>query len=162
MPEEDSEYSYVYVGMSWSEYWANEGVYAAGDTESSADVDSRNEYDKGAFDAVTRATANHGLHRGSFQCSAVIEDTNGNEYDLAYWNADGKAVMTDGSVYTRSTNEDKKAVFTAEDGSSFIQADYKVTGIKYVPVKVKTADLNVLKEKICSCGKRRHIKWRIF
>lgn len=147
VPEEDSKYSYVYVGMSWSEYWANEGVYAAGDTESSADVDSRNEYDKGAFDAVTRATANHGLHRGSFQCSAVIEDTNGNEYDLAYWNADGKAVMTDGSVYTRSTNEDKKAVFTAEDGSSFIQADYKVTGIKYVPVKVKTADLNALKEK---------------
>ena len=98
VPEEDSKYSYVYVGMSWSEYWANEGVYAAGDTESSADVDSRNEYDKGAFDAVTRATANHGLHRGSFQCSAVIEDTNGNEYDLAYWNADGKAVMTDGSV----------------------------------------------------------------
>ena len=147
VPEEDSKYSYVYVGMSWSEYWANEGVYAAGDTESSADVDSRNEYDKSAFDAVTRATANHGLHRGSFQCSAVIEDTNGNEYDLAYWNADGKAVMTDGSVYTRSTNEDKKAVFTAEDVSSFIQADYKVTGIKYVPVKVKTADLNALRKK---------------
>ena len=147
VPEEDSKYSYVYVGMSWSEYWANEGVYAAGDTESSADVDSRNEYDKGAFDAVTRATANHGLHRGSFQCSAVIEDTNGNEYDLAYWNADGKAVMTDGSVYTRSTNEDKKAVFTAEDVSSFIQADYKVIGIKYVPVKVKTADLNALRKK---------------
>lgn len=148
MPGEDSEYSYVYVGMSWAEYWANEGVYAAGDTESSADADSRNEYDKGAFDAVTRATANHGLHRGSFQCSAVIEDTNGNKYELAYWNADGKAVMTDGSVYTRSTNEDKKAVFTAEDGSSFIQADYKVTGIKYVPVKVKTADLNALKENM--------------
>ena len=147
VPEEKSEYSYVYVGMSWSEYWAKEGVYAAGDTGSSSDVDSRNEYDKGAFDAVTRATANHGLHRGSFQCSAVIEDTNGNKYELAYWNADGKAVMSDGSVYTRSTNEDKKAVFTAEDGSSFIQADYKVTGIKYVPVKVKTADLNALQEE---------------
>lgn len=147
VPEEESEYSYVYVGMSWSEYWAKEGVYAAGDTGSSSDVDSRNEYDKGAFDAVTRATANHGLHRGSFQCSAVIEDTNGNKYELAYWNADGKAVMSDGSVYTRSTNEDKKAVFTAEDGSSFIQADYKVTGIKYVPVKVKTADLNALQEE---------------
>ena len=147
VPEEESEYSYVYVGMSWSEYWAKEGVYAADDTGSSSDVDSRNEYDKGAFDAVTRATANHGLHRGSFQCSAVIEDTNGNKYELAYWNADGKAVMSDGSVYTRSTNEDKKAVFTAEDGSSFIQADYKVTGIKYVPVKVKTADLNALQEE---------------
>ena len=144
---EDSEYSYVYVGMNWSEYWANEGVYAAGNTEASGVTDSRNEYDKGAFDTVTRATANHGLHRGSFQCTAVIKDTDGNQYNLSYWDKNGKAVMTDGSIYTRTTNAEKKAVFTAEDGSSFIQADYKVTGIKYVPVKVKTTDLSALKEK---------------
>ena len=144
---EDSEYSYVYVGMNWSEYWANEGVYAAGNAEASGVTDSRNEYDKGAFDTVTRATANHGLHRGSFQCTAVIKDTDGNQYNLSYWDKNGKAVMTDGSIYTRTTNAEKKAVFTAEDGSSFIQADYKVTGIKYVPVKVKTADLSALKEK---------------
>lgn len=144
---EDSEYSYVYVGMNWSEYWANEGVYAAGNTEASGVTDSRNEYDKGAFDTVTRATANHGLHRGSFQCTAVIKDTDGNQYNLSYWDKNGKAVMTDGSIYTRTTNAEKKAVFTAEDGSSFIQADYKVTGIKYVPVKVKTAALSALKEK---------------
>lgn len=144
---EDREYSYVYVGMNWSEYWANEGVYAAGNTEASSVTDSRNEYDKGAFDTVTRATENHGLHRGSFQCTAVIKDTDGNQYNLSYWDKNGKAVMTDGSIYTRTTNAEKKAVFTAEDGSSFIQADYKVTGIKYVPVKVKTADLSALKEK---------------
>ena len=147
VPGEDSEYSYVYVGMSWSEYWANEGVYAAGNAEASGVTDSRNEYDKGAFDTVTRATANHGLHRGSFQCTAVIKDTDGNQYNLSYWDKNGKAVMTDGSIYTRTTNAEKKAVFTAEDGSSFIQADYKVTGIKYVPVKVTTADLSALKEK---------------
>lgn len=144
---EDREYSYVYVGMNWSEYWANEGVYAAGNAEASGVTDSRNEYDKGAFDTVTRATANHGLHRGSFQCTAVIKDTDGNQYNLSYWDKNGKAVMTDGSIYTRTTNAEKKAVFTAEDGSSFIQADYKVTGIKYVPVKVTTADLSALKEK---------------
>ena len=144
---EDRAYSYVYVGMNWSEYWANEGVYAAGNAEASGVTDSRNEYDKGAFDTVTRATANHGLHRGSFQCTAVIKDTDGNQYNLSYWDKNGKAVMTDGSIYTRTTNAEKKAVFTAEDGSSFIQADYKVTGIKYVPVKVKTADLSALKEK---------------
>lgn len=144
---EDSGYSYVYVGMNWSEYWANEGVYAAGNTEASGVTDSRNEYDKGAFDTVTRATANHGLHRGSFQCTAVIKDTDGNQYNLSYWDKNGKAVMTDGSIYTRTTNAEKKAVFTAEDGSSFIQADYKVTGIKYVPVKVETEDLSALKEK---------------
>ena len=144
---EDSEYSYVYVGMNWSEYWANEGVYAAENTEASAVTDSRNEYDKGAFDTVTRATANHGLHRGSFQCIAVIEDTDGNQYNLSYWDKNGKAVMTDGSVYTRTTNAEKKVIFTTEDGNSFIQKDYKVTGIKYVPVKVKTTDLSALKEK---------------
>lgn len=144
---EDSEYSYVYVGLNWSEYWANEGVYAAENTEASAVTDSRNEYDKGGFDAVTRATANHGLHRGSFQCIAVIEDTEGNQYNLSYWDKNGKAVMADGSVYTRATNAEKKVIFTAEDGNSFIQKDYKVTGIKYVPVKVKTTDLSALKEK---------------
>ena len=60
-------YSYVYVGLTWAEYWANEGVYQAGNTASSNEKDSRGESDKGAFDVVTRATANHGLHRGSFQ-----------------------------------------------------------------------------------------------
>ena len=76
------EYSYVYVGMTWAEYWANEGVLNAGSTASSDVLDSHNEYDKGAFDAVTRATTNHGLHRGSFQCSAVIETNDGQTYNL--------------------------------------------------------------------------------
>ena len=147
VPDENDEYSYVYVGMSWSEYWANENVYAAGSTESSEVKDSRNEYDKGAFDTVTRATANHGLHRGSFQCNTIIKDTNGGTHNLSYWTKDGEAVMTDGTVYTKTSNADKQAVFTAQDGSSFILKDYKVIGLKYVPVKVKTADLDSLKVK---------------
>ena len=91
-------------------------------TGSSSDVkDSRNEYDKGAFDAVTRATANHGL--ASEAVSSVVQllkiqmETNMSSHTGMQTD---KAVMSDGSVYTRSTNEDKKAVFTAEDGSSFI------------------------------------------
>ena len=147
VPDENGEYSYVYVGMSWSEYWANENVYAAGSTESSKVKDSRNEYDKGAFDTVTRATANHGLHRGSFQCNTIIKDTNGGTHNLSYWTKDGEAVMTDGTVYTKTSNADKQAVFTAQDGSSFILKDYKVIGLKYVPVKIRTADLNSLKVK---------------
>ena len=66
------KYTYLYAALTWDEYWANEDVYAAGSTESSDMVDSRGEYDKGAFDVVSRATANHGLHRGSFQCDAMI------------------------------------------------------------------------------------------
>lgn len=132
--ETKEEYSYVYVGMTWAEYWANEGVLNAGSTASSDVLDSHKEYDKGAFDAVTRATSNHGLHRGSFQCSAVIETNDGQIYNLAYWKDKTIFVATDGQEVAIG------------DIKSNIK-DYKVTGLKYVPVKVKTADLSALKEK---------------
>ena len=132
--KEDSEYSYVYAGMSWAEYWANEDVYEAGNASSSDELDSHGEYDKGAFDTVTRATTNHGLHRGSFQCNAVIETKDGKTYDLAYWQDKDNFVTTSGETVAIA---DIKANI----------ADYKVTGLKYVPVKVKIADLSALKEK---------------
>ena len=132
------EYSYVYVGMTWAEYWANEGVYQAGNTESSSEQDSHEEYDKGGFDVVTRATANHGLHRGSFQCIATIYDTEGNTYKVASWNSSSELVLTDGSTVTFDS-KNKLVNGKALD-------HYEVTGLKYVPVKVKTADLPSLKE----------------
>ena len=137
--ETKDEYSYVYVGMTWAEYWANEGVYQAGSTESSEEQDSHGEYDKGAFDVVTRATANHGLHRGSYQCIATIYDTEGNTYKVASWNSASELVLTDGS--TVAFDSKNKLV----NGKAFDH--YEVTGLKYVPVKVKTADLPLLKEK---------------
>ena len=98
-------YSYVYVGMTWAEYWANEGVYQAGNTASSNEKDSRGESDKGAFDVVTRATANHGLHRGSFQCIATIYDVEGNVYKLAGWKSETELVLTDGSTVAFDSKE---------------------------------------------------------
>ena len=132
-------YSYVYVGMTWAEYWANEGVYQAGNTASSNEKDSRGESDKGAFDVVTRATANHGLHRGSFQCIATIYDVEGNVYKLAGWKSQTELVLTDGSTVAF----DSKNKIIA--GKTFDH--YEVSGLKYVPVKVKTSDLTSLKEK---------------
>lgn len=132
-------YSYVYVGMTWAEYWANEGVYQAGNTASSNEKDSRGESDKGAFDVVTRATANHGLHRGSFQCIATIYDVEGNVYKLAGWKSQTELVLTDGSTVAF----DSKNKIIA--GKTFDH--YEVSGLKYVPVKVKTLDLTSLKEK---------------
>ena len=35
------EYQYVYAGLTWGEYWAAEGVYAAGDTSSSEEKDRK-------------------------------------------------------------------------------------------------------------------------
>lgn len=130
------EYKYVYAAMTWAEYWAAEGVQAAGDSSSSSELDTRNEADKGAFDAVTRATANHGLHRGSFQCVDVIEAENGKTYEVSHWSADGKEItLTNGKVIKFNRGE-----ITDTDGTVTKLKVHEVTGLKYVPVKVASAD----------------------
>ena len=135
------EYTYGYAALTWAEYWANESVQNAGSTASSDEKDSHNESDKGAFDVVTRATTNHGLHRGSYQCTAVIQAEDGTEFDLATWAADGKSfTTTDGK--TVAWNKGEMTV----DGNTYKMKDYEVTGLKYVPVKVKNADLDAFKQ----------------
>lgn len=138
-------YTYVYAGLSWAEYWAAEGVQAAGDASSSEAYDLRDEYDKGAFDTVTRATTNHGLHRGSFQCTAMIEAENGKEYKISYWKSEGKttkAVLTDGGEITFN-----RGTITEADGTTTKMTEYHVTGLKYVPVKVAKDDYEAFKAK---------------
>ena len=136
----ESEYTYGYAGLTWAEYWAAEGVQAAGSAASSGDLDSRSEADKGAFDAVTRATAIHGLHRGSYQCMATIYTNEGETFELATWATDGKSfTTTDGKTVTWN-----RGSMTC-DGASYTLKDYEVTGLKYVPVKVKTSDLDAFK-----------------
>lgn len=129
------EYKYVYAGLSWAEYWAAEGVQAAGDSSSSSELDTKGESDKGAFDVVTRATVNHGLHRGSYQCTATIEAENGKSYDVSYWTDSKKAVLTDGKTITFD-----RGAITEEDGTTTKMKKYDVTRLKYVPVKVATED----------------------
>mgnify|MGYP004481258971 CR=1 FL=1 len=130
----EEKYVYCYAGLTWAEYWAAEGVQAAGSTAFSSEKDSHNESDKGAFDTVTRATTNHGLHRGSFQCNATIELNDGTKYNLSYWKDKNTFVTTDGQEVTFA---DIKANIK----------DYKVTGLKFVPVKVKESDYEVFKTK---------------
>lgn len=129
------EYKYVYAGLSWAEYWAAEGVQAAGDSSSSSELDTKGESDKGAFDVVTRATVNHGLHRGSYQCAATIEAENGKFYEVSYWTDSKTAVLTDGKTITFD-----RGAITEEDGTTTKMTKYDVTGLKYVPVKVATED----------------------
>ena len=141
----EDAYTYVYAGLSWAEYWAAEGVQAAGDASSSNEYDLRDEYDKGAFDTVTRATVNHGLHRGSFQCTDVIEAENGKEYKISYWKSEGKttkAVLTDGSEITFN-----RGTITEADGTTTKMTEHHVTGLKYVPVKVAKDDYEAFEAK---------------
>lgn len=129
------EYIYAYAAVPYDEYWQSEGVYLSGSKwdVGSDELDGRKEYDKGAFDAVSRATTNHGLHRGSFQQSVVIHGTkDGKAYDYhpVSWSAE---------------KTDKGNVFLDADGHTYDKTaigitSYNITGIKYVPVQVSSSD----------------------
>ena len=128
--ETAQEYQYAYAALSWAEYWKNEDVYNAGGTESSAEEDAKGELDKGAFDTVSRATTNHGLHRGSYQCTSEITMKDGTKLKVAYYTGATTGVLTDGNPFSYDKNDIES---------------YVVTGLKYVPVKVKTDDYEAFK-----------------
>lgn len=143
---QQDEWTYCYVGLTWAEYWANEGVYAANDTSSSDVEDSHYEKDKGGYDVVTRATTNHGLHRGSFQGTTVIEakasDGTTKEFSVSHWSKDGKTLYQSSKDSTGVGYA--KGTITDTDGKQYKLTSYEVKGTKYVPVKVKTTDLEAL------------------
>ena len=88
------------------------------------------ELDKGAFDTVSRATTNHGLHRGSYQCTSEITKKDGTKLKVAYYTGAATGVLTNGETFSYDKNEIES---------------YVVTGLKYVPVKVKTEDYEAFK-----------------
>ena len=138
-------YKYVYAGLTWEQYWASEGVYNATNTASNATKDSHDELDKGGFDTVTRATVNHGLHRGSYQCEAIMYDKNGGSYEISYWTSANDAVLTDGT--TVKLNQPERGQITKADGSVVEFDHYTIVGLKYVPVAVKAADYEAFKSQ---------------
>ena len=138
-----SLYSYVYAGLTWAEYWSQENVEAAGNVSGSDEKDSHNESDTGAFDTVTRATTNHGLHRGSYQCMTTIYTKSGNKYQLSYWKSSTEPVLADKTVavWIPANRKTGAPAYIQVNGGEKEELDhYEVTGIKYVPVQVKAED----------------------
>ena len=88
------------------------------------------ELDMGAFDTVSRATTNHGLHRGSYQCTSEITKKDGTKLKVAYYTGAATGVLTNGETFSYDKNEIES---------------YVLTGLKYVPVKVKTEDYEAFK-----------------
>ena len=142
---------YAYANLSYNEYWANEGVYAAGNDSSSEEADAKGELDKGGYDAVSRATTNHGLHRGSFQQTAVIEATTADGQTVSmgvdHWSEDNtKFYDANGTEYTVDRTAKPMSIsYKTRQGRETVTVtasfkDYKITGIKYVPVAVDAAD----------------------
>ena len=141
----ETGYKYVYAGLTWAQYWASEGVYNAANTASNGTKDSHDELDKGGFDTVTRATVNHGLHRGSYQCEAIMYDKNGGSYEISYWTSANDAVLTDGT--TVKLNQPERGQITKADGSVAEFDHYSIVGLKYVPVAVKAEDYEAFKSQ---------------
>ena len=131
-----SEYTFGYAALSWTEYWSGEGVQNGSSAASSEELDSRGESDLGAFDAVTRATINHGVARGSFQCTSVFHTTDGTDIQVSHWTDGTTFVTPDGKIGTYN-----KGALTL-DGASYTMKNYSLTGLRYVPVMVKNSDLN--------------------
>ncbi len=139
----DEDYVYCAAALSWAEYWEQEGVFLSDDANgdwaaASADQDTRGESDLGAYDTVTRATSNHGLHRGSYQCVVKVYDTDGNAYD-----------------YTGKGNGESVDVVKGDNGT-MITVDGKevgtydhsmILGPKYVPVAVPASLYDDFKQK---------------
>ena len=138
---------YAYATLSYAEYWAGEDVYKPSNMEeASTEADSRGEYDKGAFDAVTRATTTHGMHRGSFVQDAYILGENGTEYKISNWTDGNNAVLADGRTLTKNTNRDTKetTLSIGDETTKYVKTELK--GIKYVPVAVNAEDYKSLCE----------------
>ena len=144
---------YAYASVPYDEYWKSEVVYLRDDAnwdDSSTEADNDHysyngltlsEYDKGAFDAVSRATARHGIHRGSFQQDMVFHTKEGKDLEIAYWNNANSLVLKDGSTATfnaigeLSSYDDPIATITV-GRTTYHMTGSELRGIKYVPVAV--------------------------
>lgn len=116
-----------------AEYWKNEAVYQAGNTESSTEQDARGELDKGAFDTVSRATTNHGLHRGNLQqITGCIKQTK-SSWDLPILSAVN---------YRKEQTEPAAGTVKVTD-----KVEYKVTGSKKATVN-RCTDKSIRTAKI--------------
>lgn len=165
-------YTYAYAAVPYGEYWRNESVYLEDgsawdassnetdfvypyvtDKETKKVLVSYDEKDKGAFDATSRATARHGIHRGSYQQVMKFHTTENTDLEVSHWIVEGKTatlVLKDGTqakfVSTSPAKAgDPVATITMSDGTEYHMTGSTMTGIKYVPVKVKTADFEAFK-----------------
>ncbi|MFR6588119.1 MAG: penicillin-binding Tp47 domain A-containing protein [Ruminococcus sp.] len=188
--EDATDYVYCYAALTWAEYWQNEGVYlddaADGDLgASSTEKDTHGEYDLGAYDAVTRATSNHGLHRGSYQCTVKVYDTEGNAYDYTGKGQDesvdvvkngngGADITVNGEVagtYDHSVNvgpkyvpvavpadeyEAFKEAYTVYENGDTITGGYTEKNLVNINETV-SVDANTPRSEDCGKGRRRHI-----
>ena len=153
----ETETSYVYgtARLTWEEFWEGEGVTydKTLDFAGVNDVlDSEGVSDLGGYDAVTRATSKHGVHRGSAHYANLLHAVDG----------DGKAIsvylhdLTDGDTVgdmfgVGSVFYGLEGTYSlAEQGSAtaYTVTGVEVTGYRAWPVKVSESQAEAAAEAI--------------
>ena len=144
-PSGEIDYVYGTARLTWSQFWANEGITYDSRLDLDAvnkEADSEGVTDLGGFDAVTRATQKHGVYRGAQHYSNLLHaaDDQGREVSVYLDEmADGDAVTDHfgvGSIFYGLS--DGSYCLTKPEGESiaYTITAVEVTGYRSWPVRV--------------------------
>ncbi len=138
---------YGSASMTYLEYWEGENIESSTKTDTKGStVDERKEDDLGAFDAVSRATSNHGIFRHGFQFNTNVNGTSGSDSTTVPVEIDpvvksGKLTGTireNGTAGAQLIN-DMQHTFTV-NGVEYSIQNYSVSGFQRIPVAVNSED----------------------
>ena len=76
----------------------------------------------------------------------MIYDTDGNEYEPVSWTDANTAILKDGKTLVKVSDRKTGITTLTVDGKTATYDHYVIKGIKYVPVKVKTKNLEAFKK----------------
>lgn len=146
------EYKYVYAGLSWAEYWAAEGVQAAGDSSSSSELDTKGESDKVDITVTNRGQTSTTTLEGK---DTLFENETYAYYPLTEAPANYKEVSMDkdGKLVFSEVKGQKAEALTGVTAELLTQSSYgdyqlnldglpedKITSSNVNAVIVKTTD----------------------
>ena len=153
----ETETTYVYgtARLTWEEFWEGEGVtYDRGlDFDAvNENLDTEGVSDLGGYDAVTRATSKHGVHRGSAHYANLLHAVDGDGKAVSVYLhdlADGDEVGDMFGVGSVFYGLDGIYTLAEQDGAtSYTITGVEVTGYRAWPVKVPESQVEAAEEAI--------------
>ena len=154
----ETETSYVYgtARLTWAQFWEGEGVtYDKGlDFDAvNENLDSEGVADLGGYDAVTRATSKHGVHRGSAHYANLLHAVDGEGKEITVYLHE----LTDGDEVGDMFGVGS-SIYGLPDGGyslaeqagamSYTITGVEVTGCREWPVKVPESQAEAAAETI--------------
>lgn len=155
------EYVYGTASLTWEQFWAGEDITYSDEHDLGAlneTTDTEGMTDLGGFDAVTRATAKHGLYRGSVYFDMLINaaDEAGSTVSIKLSeiaDIENLEDMYGAGKQFYAVGEGDEAVYTLLEPtegtySVYTISDYEILGYKAWPVKVPASQAEAAAEAI--------------